>query len=103
AAVVALPFAEARVGEGVLPSQAVPVVDMLGEDDHLHAGDRLLAVKPRKHRVRGRTARAPFRGEQLDEHRGRQHRAHGPSLRGTSGSGYAILNGVSEGSGRLSA
>ena len=103
AAVVALTFAEASVGERVLPSQAVPVVDVLGEDDHLRAGDRLPAMKALEHGVRGRAARAPFGGEQLDQHRGRQHRAHGPTLRGTFDNGYAILNAVSGGSGRLSA
>src|SRR5919201_4553596 len=91
-AVRALTVAEEAIGKRVLPAQVVPVVDVLGEDDDLRSRDRLLAMEPGHDGVRGRTARAPFRGEQLDQDRSRKHGAHTGTLRGTFARGYAILN-----------
>ena len=102
-AIKALALAELRVGERVLPAQVVPVVHVLREHQKLHTGHRLLPMQPRQDGVGGRAARAAFRGEQLDQHRGRDQGRHGGSLRATFGFGYAILNGMSEGSGRLRA
>jgi hypothetical protein len=56
-----------RVGrECVLPSQVVPVIHMLAQDDQLNSGDRLRAVQLAKQGIGGRTTGTAFRSEQLN-------------------------------------
>ena len=46
----------------------VPIGDVLAEHDGVGAGDELSCVDFCEKRVGGRTVRAAFRGEELDEH-----------------------------------
>jgi hypothetical protein len=74
-AVAALAVAEERVGPRIAPAEVVPVVDMLGEDEKLHAREGLLLVQSGQDGVGGRAARAALGGEELDQdrQRGEEH------------------------------
>jgi hypothetical protein len=65
AGIAALAPGEIGMGEGVLPADIVPVVDVEGERDHVLA-PRQLAEEG----VGGRAGAAALRGEKLHHHRG---------------------------------
>ncbi|BDG10786.1 hypothetical protein AMPC_38990 [Anaeromyxobacter paludicola] len=76
-----LPPREGPGREGIAPSEPVPVVHVLRERDDPHTGDRLVAKQAAQGSVCRRTGRAPFRGEELDEHR------HARGVRRSDGAG----------------
>ena len=62
-----LALGELRGGEAVAPAGAVPVVDVLFEDDDVCVGDGLLLLERGEEFVGGRAAGAALGGEKLDE------------------------------------
>ncbi len=85
-----LPRGEGWAGEGILPAQIIPVIDVQRERDH----PRLLGELAQQ-RIGGRAGRAALAGEKLDHHRrglgadrpaaGRATRGQGRAGRGASG------------------
>src|SRR5271157_4634530 len=67
--VIVLAFAERRRRETVRPSDVVPVVNVLAQQDKLRADGRALAAQVNQERVGGRATGAPFGSEQLNDHR----------------------------------
>ena len=75
-AIVALALGRRRTGEGVLPADVVPIVDVEGERDHVLAPRQLAEIG-----IRRRAGAATLRGVELDDDRrrvgGRRHRRVG--------------------------
>jgi hypothetical protein len=63
AAVFLLALTKAAVRERVLPSEAIPVINVLAQDDNFGAADRLFVRQPQEQLVGGRATRAPFGSE----------------------------------------
>ena len=66
--VLPLPFGHRCGRERVCPSELVPVIDVLAERDHLGAGDGLRLLQMAQQQIRGRTTRASFGCEELNQH-----------------------------------
>jgi hypothetical protein len=65
--VLGLALGEVVGGETVVPAKAVPVVDVLAEDDDFCGGDWLILEEMGEEGVGGRATGAAFGGEELDE------------------------------------
>ena len=74
--IIALPLGELRRGEAVAPSIMVPVVNVLAQEDEVHAGRSLLAQLDQE-RVGRRATGASLRGEQLNHDRSLRPGARG--------------------------